>query len=176
MRQTVLPLSLVLVAIAGFAAWALVARPGAGDRAALPEKAVTALAPGHDTAAETWRLSSLPVVPPRRPAPTPRAVPEPSDAPAPDWSALRVEVAPIAPVSAGLATATAPAELEFAMSARERRALIASARDPESPPGPHGYRPGIAVVVPGGSTSGGVCRQVSGGRAGEATRGASSSG
>jgi hypothetical protein len=154
MRRTLLPLSLIIVALAGFAAWMLVARPGAAarDTRVAPATVATAL-PSDDTASETWQLSLPPVT-----APAPKRVVRP--APEPDWSALSVGVAIAAsPSTASLAVATpAPAELAIAMSARERRALIASAREPESPPGPRGYRPGIAVIVPGGSSSDGVCR------------------
>lgn len=157
MRRSLLPLGLILVALAGFAAWTLVARPGAADRdtrvATAVSAAVATAIPSDDTAAETWQLSVPPIA-----APAPQPVVRP--APEPDWSALRMGVATGAsPATASLAVATpAPAELAIAMSARERRALIASAREPESPAGPRGYRPGIVVIVPGGSSSGGVCR------------------
>lgn len=102
-----------------------------------------------DIAVETWRIPApRPVV-----APAPRRV-----EPAPDWSALRLSVAAIAPAGTPATRAGAPSGLEVAMSARERRALIATAREPEGLPSPEGYRPGIAVIVPGGSMSDGVCR------------------
>ena len=158
MRRILLPLSLILVALAAFAAWTLVARPGAAARdtrvaSAAPAAVATAL-PGDDTASETWQLSLPPVTAPAPQRVVVRAAPEP------DWSALSVGVATAAsPTTVSLAVATpAPADLAISMSARERRALIASAREPESSPAPRGYRPGIAVIVPGGSVSDGVCR------------------
>lgn len=158
MRRIVLPLSLIVVGLAGFAAWSFVLRP-AGTRVAPAISTVAPVATAsllRDTAAETWRLTTAPVVIPERPSPTRRVVAEP----ALDWSTLSAGVAAAegsADASVALATPS-PAELEFAMSARERRALIASAREPDSPPGPRGYRPGIAVIIPGGSGSDGICR------------------
>ncbi len=159
MRRIVLPLSLIVVGLAGFAAWSFVLRP-AGTRVAPAISTVAPVATAsllRDTAAETWRLTTAPVVIPERPSPTRRVVAEP----ALDWSTLSAGVAAAGPnpATATLALATpSPAELDIAMTARERRALIASAREPDSPPGPRGYRPGIAVIIPGGSSSDGVCR------------------
>ncbi|MEO6463860.1 MAG: hypothetical protein ABIP29_12375 [Candidatus Eisenbacteria bacterium] len=160
MRRILLPLGMITVALVGFVAWMLVARDGASTRdagvaSAVPVAVVT-VTPSRDTASETWRVA----LPPETAPPAPRRAIRPAPDPAPDWSALRAGVAtPPGPATVSLALATpAPAELAFAMSARERRALIASAREPVTPPGPRGYRPGIAVIVPGGSTSDGVCR------------------
>lgn len=107
-----------------------------------------------DQASTAWRLA----VPVPDPAPTPVAVP--AVEPTTDWAALAIGIVPATAASAAptaLAAAT-PADLEIAMSARERRALIASAREPVGEPAPEGYRPGIAVIVPGGSQTDGVCR------------------
>lgn len=108
-----------------------------------------ALPVASDVAVETWRIP----VPRAVVASTPRRVEA-----APDWSALRLPVAVVAPAGTPVTLASAPSGLDVAMSSRERRALIATAREPDGLPSPEGYRPGIAVIVPGGSMSDGVCR------------------
>lgn len=158
MRRIVLPLSLIVVGLAGFAAWPSVLRP-TGTRiapATAPAAPIVTGRPLRDTAAETWRLSTAPVVLRERPSRVRQLVAEPAT----DWSTLSAGVAQGPnPSTATLALATpSPAELDIAMTARERRSLIASAREPDSPPGPRGYRPGIAVIIPGGSGSDGICR------------------
>ena len=160
MRRFLLPLSLILVALAAFGSWMLGARPGGAGRAPLDSPAAPAAvalnAPRLDSADETWHLSLPPPVAAteRRHARRPEVATE-----GPDWSALRLGVAAVAsPAPVAVAAATRPAELEIAMSEHERRALIASAREPESLGPPRGYRPGIAVIIPGGSSSDGVCR------------------
>jgi hypothetical protein len=155
MRRTFLPLSLIFVVLAAFGAWTLGVHPGAPPLPGTETAAIAPVAPHLDTADETWHLQPVPPIAASGHARTRRPAPEP--APAPDWSALRLGVA-TAPGPAVVAVATAPAELEIAMSARERRALIAAARDPDGQPAPRGYRPGIAVIIPGGSSSDGVCR------------------
>jgi hypothetical protein len=159
MRRTLLPLSLIFVVLVAFGAWTLGVRPGASTRVhplpGVERTAIAPTAPRLDTADETWHLMPLP--PAAAAAHLPGRRPVLETTPAPDWSALRLDVA-AAPSPTVVAVATAPAELEIAMSARERRALIAAARDPEGPPPPRGYRPGIAVIIPGGSSSDGVCR------------------
>ena len=147
-------LPLLLIVPAGFGAWALHARQD--TRATRLETAPTGastFARNSDTAVEAWNMP-IPTLEPERPPVAARPVVEP----VPDWSALRADVAVVEANVPAVASTTAPAEMEIAMSARERRALIASAKEGEMGPGPRGYRPGIAVIVPGGSTSGGVCR------------------
>ncbi len=100
------------------------------------------------------------------PVPAPEAFVATAPAPQPqvdptDWSALSlgVSTAGVVPV-ASLATSARPAELDAAMSEREKRTLLASVRsgEPEGLPSPHGYTPGIVQIVAGGSNSDGVCR------------------
>ena len=153
-RRTVLALTLVALTAAA-AAWTLEVRSRPAPTDFLPTAPAVAVAslPSADTGDQVWHLPEYVEEPAPRPLATPRRV----TVPAPDWSALRVDVAG-APAPVSLAIATPPAELEIAMSARERRALIASAREAETPGTPRGYRPGIAVIVPGGSSADGVCR------------------
>jgi len=147
-------LPLLLIVPAGFGAWALLARHDSrATRLDAAPIGMSTFARNSDTAVETWNMP-LPALEPEAPPVTARPVVEP----APDWSALRADVAAVDANVPAVASTTAPAEMEIAMSARERRALIASAKEGEMEPGPRGYRPGIAVIVPGGSTSGGVCR------------------
>jgi hypothetical protein len=147
-------LVLTLVALAVATAWTLEQRLRPADPAATRAPGVAPAAqPTLDTAEETWHLPA----PVAAPAPPRAASRVPT--PAPDWSALRADVAvATAPAPAQVALATPPAELEIALSARERRALIASAREAEGAGTPRGYRPGIAVIIPGGSSTDGVCR------------------
>ena len=157
MRRTLIVLTLVALTAAA-AAWTLEvrSRTAPSDVLSAAPPAVSAL-PSADTGDQLWQLPAYVESPEPPRATSPRR----AAAPAPDWSALRVDVAGSAapaPTTVSLAIATPPAELEIAMSARERRALIASAREAETPGTPRGYRPGIAVVVPGGSSADGVCR------------------
>ena len=156
-RPILIALPLLLVTLAGFGAWSLVARHGDANHAtrvaAAKSTSAATIARTGDTALQTWNIPTPIVVP----DPAPIAA-RPVVEPAPDWSALRADVAVVDANVPAVATASAPAEMEIAMSDGERRALIASAKDPGMGPGPRGYRPGIAVIVAGGSTSGGVCR------------------
>ena len=154
MRRLFIPLALIAVALAGFGAWSLHARSQANHDTRLDvPNGTLASNPRLDTAVETWRIPPAIV-----PAPAPRPVTRVVE-PAPDWSTLHAGIASAtAGPTVSLASAPSPAELDVAMSARERHALIASAREPEGLPGPRGYRPGIAVIIPGGSSSDGVCR------------------
>lgn len=157
-RRTLLALTLVALT-AAVAAWTLEVRSRPAPLDFLPTAPVVAVAPlpSADTGDQVWHLPEYVEEPAARPLAQPRR----ATVPAPDWSALRVDVAGAtapAPAPLSLAIATPPAELEIAMSARERRALIASAREAEMPGTPRGYRPGIAVIVPGGSSADGVCR------------------
>ena len=159
MRRILLPLGLFLVALAALGTWMLGARPG-GTRdvplvaSALPAT-VAVTVPRLDSADETWHL---PVPPPVAATERPRARRPALATEATDWSALRLGVTAVASPEPAAAAVMRPAELEIAMSAHERRALIAAAREPESLGPPRGYRPGIAVIIPGGSSSDGVCR------------------
>lgn len=158
MRRTFLfVLPLLFVTLAGFGVWSLVARPNGAKHATRVDASVPstgiAIARQGDTAFETWNMPT-PIVEPERP---PVAV-RPAVEPQPDWSALRADIAVADANVAAMNLASAPAEVEIAMSTGERKALIASAKDPGMGPGPRGYRPGIAVIVAGGSSSGGVCR------------------
>ncbi len=139
--------------------------------AAVAWLAFTRLAPSHATAIQVEPAIALEpytdapyrsfVVPePTAPLVAERVQIAVPDVDATDWAALSSGVATIGVAPAAIASSAQPAELATAMSDRERRALLASVRtgEPEGLPGPQGYRPGIAVIVPGGSMSDGVCR------------------
>jgi hypothetical protein len=153
-RSSLLAFGLAAVAVAGLATWRA-QQPGAPSATIESPPATAATPVAADQAHVAWHAP----LPPVAPAPTapPVAVRAPEEAASADWSALSLGVAP---ASAAIAPApdAAPADLAIAMSARERRALIASAREPDGPVAPMGYRPGIAVIVPGGSHTDGVCR------------------
>jgi hypothetical protein len=152
-RSFLLAFGLATVAVAGLATWRA-QQAGAPTATIAPAPVAVTTPVATDQAEVTWH-APLPPVAPAPPAPK-VAVRAPEAAPA-DWSALSLGVAP---ATAAIAPApdAAPADLAIAMSARERRALIASAREPDGPAAPMGYRPGIAVIVPGGSHTDGVCR------------------
>lgn len=118
-----------------------------------PNESATSVAwvSSFDDAREVWSIPT--------PAPTPRVAPAPK-VETTDWSALSLGVRPVAP-STALATVEArPAELDVAMSEHERSMLLASVKsgEPDGLPSPHGYTPGIVVVVPGGANADGICR------------------
>jgi hypothetical protein len=158
-RRSLLALTLVALTAAAVA-WTLEVRSRSAAPDFLPAAPPAVAAGAHpslDTGEAVWHMPAYDEAPRSPRAEAPERVP----VPAPDWAALRVDVAGAAtpaPAPVSLALATPPAELEVAMSARERRALIASAREAELPGTPRGYRPGIAVIVPGGSSADGVCR------------------
>ena len=152
--------ALPLLALAAVGLWSAQASRPAADGASSPVTPRPIAA--RDQASTAWRMPALAVAP----TPVARKVAPPSPAPldpapAPDWSHLALGVAPAAAATAPaivLSPAEAPADLAIAISPRERRMLIASARDSEQSPAPEGYRPGIAVIVPGGSRTDGICR------------------
>lgn len=155
-RPALLLVTITALALALAAAWLVTSRDMLGlfER---PDPSVSVVASSQssgpiarDVASEPWRIV----------APKPQGAPPPARVePAPDWTAFSLPVAdPNTVAPATVALASAPSGLDVPMSSRERKALIATAREPEGLPSPEGYRPGIAVIVPGGSMSDGVCR------------------
>jgi len=154
------PSQLLLVAILlslFAAAWFAASRAAltAAHQATRSSSTRLASIPSRDDAREVWSI----------PAPELRAAPAPVPSPRPDatrWAALSLGVTDVsvAPVASLVAAAGRPAELDAPMSAHERRALLAGARngEPDGLPAPQGYHPGIAVIVPGGANSDGICR------------------
>jgi hypothetical protein len=148
-RPSILLVAAALLALMLAAAWLVTARSNdARATSRLDAGGVREVAISTDVATQTWSLE----------APLVAADPVSSPVPVVDWSALSVGVAAARAPETRMATAAAPAELAVAMSAGERRALIAAAHDDGSLPSPEGYRPGIVVIVPAGSGSDGICR------------------
>ncbi|MGH7725900.1 MAG: hypothetical protein ACREOU_10790 [Candidatus Eiseniibacteriota bacterium] len=158
-RRPATLLALVLVTVTALALagwwWAVQSAPRHSSRAAT--QTATLAIVNADQPTQAWPM----IVPDQVADANDRPTPAPKLDPEPNWSALALGIAdtgvPATAVHA-VASGAAPADLEVPLSPAERGRLMAAAREPEAPPAPHGYVPGIVVYVPGGASSDGVCK------------------